>query len=34
MTEKLIQFRSYRYLRTQSKVDKATKEHYLSLKKK
>ncbi|MGR5155474.1 hypothetical protein ACPV4O_05745 [Vibrio owensii] len=26
MTEKLIQFRSYRYLRTQSKVDKAIKE--------
>lgn len=26
MADKLKQFRSYRYLRTQSKVDKATKE--------
>lgn len=26
MTDKLKRFRSYRYLRTQSKVDKATKE--------
>ncbi len=26
MTDKLKQFRSYLYLRTQSKVDKATKE--------
>ena len=26
MTNKLKRFRSYRYLRTQSKVDKATKE--------